>query len=130
MCRIEFVSTGNTLMGIIKFSYFFSRWQVRNEDKWAWLTQRDGKHLDKMKSYCIYESYNYLNASVSISIKLATAKNVKKALNSKPSWSTFFKIISREFVHFTLLFCRRRQRNLRRFITHADQLFCSFNLLF
>ena len=36
-----------------------------------------------------------------------------------------------EFGHFTLLFCRGRQRNVPKFITHVQKLlFCSSNLLF
>ena len=37
----------------------------------------------------------------------------------------------RGFSHFTRLFCRRRQRNVQRFITHVQKLlFFSLNLLF
>lgn len=36
-----------------------------------------------------------------------------------------------EFGQFTLLFCRRRQRNVPRIITHGAQpLYCSWNLLY
>ena len=44
--------------------------------------------------------------------------------------ATVFPGLKAQFSHFTLLFCRGRQRNVPRIITHMNDLFSSLNLLF
>ena len=54
MRLIEFVSAGNTIMGLIlRLLFFFSRWQVCNEDRWAWLTERPVNILIK-RNYILF----------------------------------------------------------------------------
>ena len=69
-------------------------------------------------------------------LKLAPAKHATNAFNSKQKFEKLSRCGSRspnnaEFGHFTLLFCRGRQRSVPRFYNaSAQSLFCWVTLLF
>ena len=81
-----------------------------------------------MNLYFTYESRATLKSfSLFITVKAITKLNLGNLRSSRSPAD------NAEFGHFTLLFCRERQRNVPRIITHVppqSQLFCSLNLLF
>ena len=84
----------------------------------------------KMNLYFTYESRDTLN---SFCLFVTVKAIMKLNLGHRNKFEIEFKNISRrssrcphtaEFGHFTLLFCRGRQRNERRVITHVHS-YCS-----